>query len=37
MNWETYEHRPLIVFEDSILARKRYEEWVKIWYSNDQE
>lgn len=31
MDWEEYEHRPLIVYEDSNLARKRYEDWVKMW------
>lgn len=31
MDWDEYEHRPLIVYEDSNLARKRYEDWVKMW------
>ncbi|CAL6061016.1 WD40_repeat protein [Hexamita inflata] len=36
MNWEEYEYRPLIVYEDSNLARKRYEEWVKMWYADEE-
>ncbi|KAH0573171.1 WD40 repeat protein [Spironucleus salmonicida] len=35
MNYDHYENRPLIIFEDSNLARKRYEEWVKIWYAEE--
>ena len=35
MNWDEYDHRPLIVFEDSNLARKKYEDWVKMWYADE--
>ena len=28
VNWEEYDHRPLIVFGDLNIARKRYEEWI---------
>ena len=30
-SFDAYEHRPLIGFDDSSLARKRYEQWVRMW------
>lgn len=36
MNYDEYDHRPLIVYEDGSLARQRYEMWVKMWYADEE-